>query len=142
MMVTIPNIRLRFGGFILLFSGLLLIALLGTTLPKHTYNLDFAALESKTFIYGKPLPITRIHAIRQRFYKVLNNHQQLELFALNQAHINKGLIAQTYQESPYSLALTALQGGSENQENSIDFALRLTPKNHSLQIILTQLKRH
>ncbi len=140
-MTTIPKTWLRSALLTLLFSSILGIIGLGTNLVKNDHKPQFAILESKTLVFGKPLPVIRINVFNQFFYKVLENRNQLEVVATNQAHINMGLIAQTYQQSPYSLALSALQVESNNRENSIDIALMLTPKNHSLHIILTQLKR-
>lgn len=141
MMATNSKNGLRLLFLTLLITGILGIIGLGAKLTENDQIPQFAILESKTLVDGKPLTKIRINVLNHAFSIALQNHKQLEVSVVNQTHTNKGLIAQTYQQSPYSLALSVLQDKNENRESSIDAGLMLTPTHHSLHIILTQLKR-
>lgn len=108
---------------------------------RTTTEESFFILESRSFAFGKPLPLIYSAAGEHLLYALLPPKFSVEKMAINASYSQKGLVIGAYQQSPYALLLLAnhLNPG-EVRSNIYNQAQALMPKNHSLQTIATQMK--
>lgn len=128
---------------LLLMWGLGIIILFGLRSSINSTNPPSPGLliESKTFAGGKSLSITEGSSFYRVSLGLLPKTHELEFRVINQTLMQKGLVMQQYQQSPYALLLTIYQDFNvANREKTLMQASSLIPTNHPLQKTLSFLK--
>jgi hypothetical protein len=129
--------------FLLVLWGLGIIFLfsLASNMAKTRPEPPGAMLESKTLSKGQHRAMQAVSGSALFLPSFLPSEYELEFAAINQALIQKGLVMQHYQQSPYALLLTIHQNSNRaNREKTLAQARSLIPTNHLLQEVLSSLK--